>query len=76
MQVSIKNHGSVPDESVADPKTIMDDAYSTYRDKLKRDPPLGFRYLMRHDKFSLRDYLHFVEGYDFETIQWLETLYR
>lgn len=54
----------------------MNDAYATYRDKLKRNPELGFRYLMRHDKFSLRDYLHFIEGYDFETIQWLETLFR
>ena len=31
-------------------------------------------YLMRHDRFSLRDYLNFVEGQDPETIHWLETI--
>ena len=29
---------------------------------------------MRHDRFSLRDYLSFVEGQDPETIHWLETI--
>jgi monoamine oxidase len=33
----------------------------------------AYEYLMRHDKFSLRDYLQNVEGYDPETVHWLET---
>lgn len=33
----------------------------------------AYDYLMRHDKFSLRDYLQNVEGYDPETVHWLET---
>ena len=33
----------------------------------------AYEYLMRHDKFSLRDYLQNVEGYDAETVHWLET---
>ncbi|KAJ4377537.1 hypothetical protein N0V83_000362 [Neocucurbitaria cava] len=33
----------------------------------------AYEYLMRHDKYSLRDYLQNVEGYDPETVHWLET---
>ncbi|EHK96180.1 putative bifunctional amine oxidase [Glarea lozoyensis 74030] len=33
----------------------------------------AFDYLMRHDKYSMRDYLMNVEGYDAETVHWLET---
>ncbi|KAI1340966.1 hypothetical protein F5Y15DRAFT_414687 [Xylariaceae sp. FL0016] len=34
----------------------------------------AWNYLMQHDKFSLRDYLSFVEGQDDQSIHWLETL--
>ncbi|KAI1263661.1 hypothetical protein F5Y18DRAFT_393781 [Xylariaceae sp. FL1019] len=34
----------------------------------------AWEYLMQHDKFSLRDYLAFVEGQDDQSIHWLETL--
>ncbi|KAL6710995.1 hypothetical protein ACN47E_006870 [Coniothyrium glycines] len=33
----------------------------------------AYEYLMRHDKFSLREYLQNVEGYDPDTVHWLET---
>ena len=33
----------------------------------------AWKYLLKHDKWSLRGYLSFVEGEDSETIDWLET---
>ena len=60
-----------PDAShrnVRDPNVILDNAYDYYRNKIKRDPDSGFRYLINHDQFSLRDYLSFVE-YDYATIE-------
>ncbi|MBA7492512.1 hypothetical protein ES702_03062 [subsurface metagenome] len=34
----------------------------------------AWEFLLKHDRFSLRDYLTFVEGETFETTHWLETL--
>ncbi|KAI0139833.1 hypothetical protein GGR57DRAFT_509562 [Xylariaceae sp. FL1272] len=42
--------------------------------KLQDSLERAWDYLMQHDKFSLRDYLAFVEGLDDESIHWLETL--
>ncbi|MCJ1442522.1 MAG: hypothetical protein MMC23_003018 [Stictis urceolatum] len=42
--------------------------------KLIENLERAWNYLLQHDKFSLRDYLSFVEGQDDETIHWLETL--
>lgn len=43
------------------PGLLMDNAYDYYREKIKKDPNSGFKYLINHDQFSLRDYLAFVE---------------
>ena len=85
--VSTIHGGPVPYENVVDPDVITEDAYGRFRSKIKTalksleidkkdDGPLkrAWEYLMRHDRFSLRDYLSFVEGQDPETIHWLETL--
>jgi len=34
----------------------------------------AYEYLMRHDRYSLREYLQTVEGYDADTCHWLETI--
>ena len=82
-EVSTKNKGPVPYENVLDPDEITNEAYNRFRNKIKKaidskEDPEGLKraweFLMRHDKFSLRDYLNFVEGQDPETIHWLETL--
>lgn len=94
-KVSKQNGGPVPDDTVRDPDTIMNDAYGRFRDKIKRaieTPRLpeeseeewrarkeaasarAWKFLLQHDRFSLRDYLTFVEGETFETTHWLETL--
>ena len=60
----------------------MDDAFDRFRRKIKRamdsekeeDRHAAWKYLMNHDRFSLRDYLSSVEGYGYETIHWLETI--
>lgn len=57
-----------------DADALLNDAYDWYRMKIKRDPSVGYKYIFNHDKFSLRDYLAFVESLDSETIDWLETL--
>jgi len=43
------------------------------RQKAKEARQHAYEYLMRHDKFSLRDYLQNIEGYDPETVHWIET---
>lgn len=43
------------------PDVILDNAHDYYREKIKRDLASGFKYLINHDKFSLRDYPAFVE---------------
>lgn len=51
------------------PGLLMDNAYDYYREKIKKDPNSGFKYLINHDQFSLRDYLAFVEYVMFELTQ-------
>lgn len=82
-KVSRKNKGPVPDDAVADPNLILDGAYDRFRERIKHaykpgakegDQKAAWEYLLKHDRFSLRDYLTFVEGEDFEATHWLETL--
>ena len=83
-EVSTPNGGPVPLEVVQDPQIIMDRAYDRFRNEIKhpRKGPYqtawqarhaAWKYLMKHDKWSLRGYLNFVEGEDSQTIDWLET---
>ena len=39
------------------PKTILDDAFGFYKDRLKRNFDNGFQTLMGVDQFSTRDYI-------------------
>lgn len=55
--------------TVRDPDEILNDTYGRFRNKIKRalqskdpnDARRAWEYLQKHDKFSLRDYLTFVE---------------
>lgn len=81
-KVSKTNEGPVPDDAVANPDLILGNAYNRFRQRIKNayatnepsDQKAAWEYLLKHDRFSLRDYLTFVEGEDFETTHWLETL--
>ncbi|KAF2789884.1 amine oxidase [Melanomma pulvis-pyrius CBS 109.77] len=75
-KVSTANGGTVPATRVSHKVTaeILDDAYDLARIMAATEArQRAYEYLMRHDKFSLRDYLQNVEGYDPETVHWLET---
>ena len=83
-KVSKVNDGPVPDEAVRDQAIILDRAYDRFRNEIKhprrgKDQSMedarksAWKYLLKHDKWSLRGYLSFVEGEDSETVDWLET---
>ncbi|CAO2647477.1 Nn.00g083990.m01.CDS01 [Neocucurbitaria sp. VM-36] len=59
-------------------QTLTEEAKATKGDDAKvraaeEARQYAYEYLMRHDKYSLRDYLQNVEGYDPETVHWIET---
>lgn len=56
------------------PKDKRDQAWEEKEQRLLEDLERAWQYLMDHDRFSLKDYLSFVENQDFESIHWLETL--
>ncbi|KAA8645383.1 hypothetical protein EYZ11_000416 [Aspergillus tanneri] len=72
---SVSNNGLVPDKTVnygAD--AILDDAFGYYKESLRRNFEKGFKTLMRADSYTMREYLCQVMGYDFYSIQYLETV--
>ncbi|KAK1144957.1 hypothetical protein N8T08_004672 [Aspergillus melleus] len=71
---SVSNNGLVPDATVNEgTEAILDNAFGYYKDGLKRNFEKGFQTLMRVDQFSTRDYIRQVMGYDFYSVQYLET---
>ncbi|KAI1328962.1 hypothetical protein F5Y16DRAFT_367738 [Xylariaceae sp. FL0255] len=56
------------------PENERNEKWREEEKRLQENLGRAYEYLMQHDKFSLRDYLAFVEGQDDESIHWLETL--
>lgn len=50
------------------------ESFDDWRIRKEAASARAWDFLLKHDRFSLRDYLTFVEGETFETTHWLETL--
>lgn len=55
-------------------KPLDGESDADFQARKEDDSKKAWDFLLRHDRFSLRDYLTFVEGETFETTHWLETL--
>ncbi|KAJ5556958.1 hypothetical protein N7494_000873 [Penicillium frequentans] len=71
---SISKKGNVPDSTIMEGgDNILKTAFGQYKDALKADFNTGFEKLMKQDKYTTREYLRQEMGYDFFSIQYLET---
>ncbi|KAI9741659.1 MAG: hypothetical protein M1834_000043 [Cirrosporium novae-zelandiae] len=53
---------------------ILNEAFGEYKDALQEDWGTGFKLLLKQDQYSTRQYLRERMGYDFFSIQWMETV--
>lgn len=74
-KVSTKNGGSVPDATIQKGvDAILEEAFGPFKKALKEDWETGFQKLQQQDKYSTRQYLREKMGYDYFSIQWMETM--